>query len=294
METEIRPLSEFDYFAPDSLPGALELIKAHGDKADVLAGGTDLLVWMKKRTASPATIVDINRIRDLSFIEVRDDHLHIGALTRLNVIKESSMVQQKAPLLAEAIGFLASHPIRNRATIGGNLCSASPAADTAPPLLALNASVILESPEGKRAVALSEFFTGPGQTIRKRDEVLKELKIPCREGRWAFLKLGRRKGFTLSIASAAAFGVIRDGKFEDIDVAVGAVAPIPIRSQKIREALKGSQISMEGIEKASKLIQNEVNPITDVRASAAYRREMVSLLTKRVLKKVALGEEYSK
>lgn len=293
MEAEIRPLSEFDYFAPDSLPSALKLIKAHGDRANVLAGGTDLLVWMKKRTTSPTAIVDINRIRELSFIEMRDDHLHIGALTRLNVIKESSVVQQKAPLLAEAIGFLASYPIRNRATIGGNLCSASPAADTAPPLLALNASVILESPEGKRKVALSEFFTGPGQTIRRHDEVLRELKIPCREGRSAFLKLGRRKGFTLSIASAAAFGVIRDGKFEDIAVAVGAVAPIPIRSQKIREVLKGSQVSIEGIEKASKLIQDEVNPITDVRASAAYRREMVSLLTKRVLKKVALGEEYS-
>jgi len=229
----------------------------------------------------------------LSFIEVRDDHLHLGALTRLNVIKASPMVQQKAQLLADAIGSLASYPIRNRATIGGNLCSASPSADTAPPLLVLNASVILESPEGKRTVALSEFFTGPGQTIRKRDEVLRELKIPCREGRSAFLKLGRRKGFTLSIASAAAFGVIRDGKFEDIDVAVGAVAPTPIRSQKIKEALKGAQVGIEGIEKASKLLQDEVNPITDVRASAAYRREMVSLLTKRVLKKVAFGQEYS-
>ena len=248
---------------------------------------------MKKRIVPTPVIVDINRVSELSFIEVRDDQLHIGALTRLNMIKESSIVQQKAPLLAEAIGFLAAYPIRNRATIGGNLCSASPAADTAPPLLALDASVILESSEGKRTVALSEFFTGPGQTIRKRDEVLRELKIPCREGRSAFLKLGRRKGFTLSIASAAAFGVIRDGKFEDIDIAVGAVAPTPILSQKIKEALKGSQVSIERIEKASKLIQDEVNPITDVRASAAYRREMVSLLTKRVLKKVALGEEYS-
>jgi carbon-monoxide dehydrogenase medium subunit len=293
MEAEIRPLSEFDYFAPDSLPGALKLIKAHGDKANVLAGGTDLLVWMKKRTASPTAIVDISRIRDLSFIEVRDDHLHIGALTRLNVIRESYVVQQKAPLLAEAIGSLASYPIRNRATIGGNLCSASPAADTAPPLLALNASLILESSERERTVALSDFFAGPGQTTRRHDEVLRELKIPCREGRSAFLKLGRRKGFTLSIASAAAFGVITDGKFEDIDLAVGAVAPIPIRSKKIREALKGSQVSIEGIEKASRLIQDEVNPITDVRASAAYRREMVSLLTKRVLKKVSLGEKYS-
>jgi carbon-monoxide dehydrogenase medium subunit len=293
MEAEIRPISAYEYFAPDTLHGVLEFLKGSSDRVTLLAGGTDLLVWMKKQTVSTPVIVDINKISELSFIEMRDDQLHIGAMTRLNVIKGSSIVKQKAPLLAEAIGYLACYPIRNRATIGGNLSSASPAADTAPPLLALDASVILESLAGKRTVALSDFFTGPGQTTRKNDEVLRELIIPYREGRSAFLKLGRRKGFTLSIASAAAFGVIRDEKFEDINIAVGAVAPIPILSQKIKEALKGSQVSIEGIEKASRLIQDEVNPITDVRASAAYRREMVSLLTKRVLKKVALGEEYS-
>ena len=121
------------------------------------------------------------------------------------------------------------------------------------------------------------------------DELLRELKIPCKEGRSAFLKLGRRKGFTLSIASAAAFGRLRDGKFDDLKVAVGAVAPIPIRSRKVEDALKDTKATDEEIEKAADMIKEEVNPITDLRASAAYRREMASLLAKRTIKKIAMG-----
>jgi carbon-monoxide dehydrogenase medium subunit len=289
MEAEIRPLQKFEYFAPGSLGDVMALLKENADSATLLAGGTDLLVWMKNLKVSPGIIVDINGVPELSFVEMRDNYLHIGAATPLNVIKESQQVQQKTPLLAEAIGLLASYPIRNRATIGGTLCSASPAADTAPPLLALDASAILQGPDGERTIPLSEFFIGPGQTVKGPDELLRELKIPCREGRSAFLKLGRRKGFTLSIASAAAFGLVRDGKFDDIKVAVGAVAPIPIRSRKVEDALKNAEATDEGIEKAAEMIKEEVNPITDLRASAAYRREMASLLTKRAIKKIAIG-----
>ena len=291
MEADIRPLPKFECFAPDSLDDVLTLLKEHADGATLLAGGTDLLVWMKKAIVSPRVVVDINKVTVLSFIEMKKDHLHIGAATTLNSIKASQLVQQKTPLLAEAIGLLASYPIRNRATIGGNLCSASPAADTAPPLLALDASAILEGPEGERTVAFSEFFVGPGQTVKKANEILKEIKIPCREGRSAFLKLGRRKGFTLSIASAAAFGRVREGKFENVKVAVGAVAPIPIRCGKVEDALRNCKANQQKIEKASELVKEDVNPITDIRASAAYRREMASLLTKRVLKRIATGED---
>jgi len=294
MEVGIRPLSRFEYFAPQSLSSALDLLKEYGDGASLIAGGTDLIVWMKKHIVSPDVLIDINKISELSFIKVKGDFLHVGAATRLSSIKESPLVQEKAPLLAEAIGFLASHPIRNRATIGGNLCSASPAADSAPPLLALNASVILQSPDGERSLPISEFFAGPGQTAKMPDEVLRELQIPCKKGRSAFLKLGRRKGFTLSIASAATFGVIKNGRFEEIRLAVGAVAPIPIRIKKAEELLRSSEVSEDGIEKASKMICDEVNPITDLRASAAYRREMVGLLAKRVLKKVAIGGEQTR
>ena len=291
METEIRPLPRFEYFAPDSLRNIVALLKEYGEEAALLAGGTDLLSNIKRLSRSPNVIVDLNRVLALSFIEIKKDVLHIGAATVLNEIKKSPVVQERAPLLAEAIGVLASNPIRNRATIGGNLCNASPAADTAPPLLALDASLTLQGPDSERTVAISEFFRGPGQTVRRPDEVVKEVIIPFKKGRSTFLKLGRRKGFTLSIASVAAFGVIRDGNFEELRVALGAVAPTPVRCRKVEEALRGVAATEERIENAARLVNEEVNPITDVRASAAYRKEMSYVLTKRALKKIVMGEE---
>lgn len=291
MEAEYRPLPRFEYFVPSSLGEIVALLKEHHDGARLLAGGTDLLLNMKTRTVLPAVIIDLNRIAELSFMQVIGKNLHIGAMTRLNDVEGASIVREKIPLLAEAIRSLASRSIRNRATIGGNLCNASPAADSAPPLLALDASVKLQGPDGERIVALSDFFIGPGQSVRQADEVLTEVIVPCKQGSSAFVKLGRRKGFTLSIVSAAAFGMIRDGKFEDVRVALGAVAPTPMRSRKVEESLGGAQVKQEAIEKAAELVKEEVNPLTDVRASAAYRREMAAVVTKRVLERVAMGEE---
>lgn len=291
METEIRPLPKFEYFAPGSLSNIVALLQEYGEEAALLAGGTDLLSNIKRLSRSPNIIVDLNRVPALSFIEIKKDVLHIGAATVLNEIKKSPVVQERALVLAEAIGVLASNPIRNRATIGGNLCNASPAADTAPPLLALDASLTLQGPDSERTVAISEFFTGPGQTVRRADEIVKEVIIPFKRGRSTFLKLGRRKGFTLSIASVAAFGVITDGKFEDVRVALGAVAPMPVRCRKVEEALREVAANEENIEKAARLVKDEVNPITDVRASAEYRKEMSYVLTKRALKKIAMGED---
>ena len=291
METEIRPLPKFEYFAPDSLSNIVALLEEYGEEAALLAGGTDLLSNIKRLSRSPNIIVDLNTVSALSFIEIKKDALHIGAATVLNEIKKSPVVQERAPALAEAIGVLASNPIRNRATIGGNLCNASPAADTAPPLLVLDASLTLQGPDSERTVAISEFFTGPGQTVRRADEIVKEVIIPFKRGRSTFFKLGRRKGFTLSIASVAAFGVITDGKFEDVRVALGAVAPMPVRCRKVEEALREVAANEENIAKAARLVKDEVNPITDVRASAEYRKEMSYVLTKRALKKIAMGED---
>lgn len=289
MEAETRPLPKFDYFSPSSLAEAFTLLKDYQGRASLLAGGTDLLVKMKKRAALPVAIIDLNRIAELSFIEVADDHLHIGGLTRLAVISQSPVVKEKATALAEAINVLASAQIRHRATIGGNLCNASPAADTAPPLLALEASVKLKSADGERTVPLSQFFLGPEQTVTKADELVAAIIIPLQEGASTFIKLGRRKAFTLSIASAAAFARVNNGKFEEVRVALGAVAPTPIRGRKVEDALKGKSASEENIEKAAELVKQECRPISDIRASAEYRREMSYALTKRALKKVGRG-----
>lgn len=289
MEAEVRPLPKFDYFSPCALSEVFKLLKDYGDRARLLAGGTDLLARVKKRMVSPSVIIDLNKISGLSFIEFAGDHLHIGGLTRLAEVNKSPVVKERAPVLAEAIRVLASPSIRNRATIAGNLCNASPAADTAPSLLVLDASVKLQSADGERIVPLSQFFLGPGQTITRPDEILTEVVIPLLEGNSAFIKLGKRKAFTLSIASIAAFAQINNEKFEEVRVAFGAVAPTPIRGRKVEDALRGKDVNEENVKRAAELAKEEVNPITDVRASEEYRRQISYVLTKRVLKKVSLG-----
>lgn len=286
MEAEVRPLPKVEYMAPSSLKEACHLLKEYQNKARLLAGGTDLIPKMKKRAITAEIIIDLNRIPGLSGIEIRGDRLHIRGLTRLAEIKESPLVKEKAPALAQAIGLMASPPIRNRATIVGNLCTASPAADTAPPLLVLDALVKMESIRGERIVPLSEFFLGPEKTVKRPDEILTEVIIPVQEGNSAFMKLGRRKAFTLAVVSAAAFVRTRKGKFEEVRVALGAVAPIPMRGRKVEEALKGSEVNEQKIVQAAERVREEVSPITDVRASAEYRKDMSYVLTKRILEQV--------
>lgn len=286
MEAEVRPLPKMEYMAPSSLQEAFHLLKDYQSKARLLAGGTDLIPQMKKRAITAEIIIDLNRIPGLAGIEIRGDRLHIRGLTRLAEIKESPLVQEKAPVLAQAIGLMASPPIRNRATIVGNLCTASPAADTAPPLLVLDALVKMESIRGERIVPLSEFFLGPEKTVKRPDEILTEVIIPVQEGNSAFMKLGRRKAFTLAVVSAAAFARTRKGKFEEVRVALGAVAPIPMRGRKVEEALKGSEVNEQKIVQAAERVREEVSPITDVRASAEYRKDMSYVLTKRILEQV--------
>ena len=291
MEAEIRQLPRFDYFSPSTLGETFQLLKDYGDKAQLLAGGTDLLPQMKKRAVLPEVIIDLNNTSELSLIELVDGHLHIGGLVRLAEIGKSPIVREKAQALYEAISVLASPQIRDRATIAGNLCNASPAADTAPPLLVLSASVKLESADGERSVPLSEFFLGPGHTVAKPDEVLTKVIIPIQEGMSTFIKLGRSKAFTLSIVSSAVFARIDGSNFSEVRVALGAVGPTPARARQVEDALKGEKVSEENIKKAAALVKEDCCPITDVRASAEYRAEMSYVLTKRALNKVGVGEK---
>jgi carbon-monoxide dehydrogenase medium subunit len=297
MSEELRPLPAFEYAAPRSLAEAIALMKQHGGAAQLLSGGTDLLPRMRKRKCAPSVIVDLNRIPGLSFIEMRGNTLHVGAGTRLAELHESRIVKEKAGALAAALRVMASPGIRNRATIGGNLCNGSKCADTPPALLVLDASVTLRGPDGERIVPLSEFFTqrekpapGCSKTVVRADEIMTEVIIPCRQGSSTYLKLGRRKGSSIAIASVAAFAVITDEKFEDVRVAVSAVASAPIRGHRVESALTGMPVNEENIERASALIKEEIEPISDVRGSAAYRKEMASVLIRRALTKIAMGD----
>jgi carbon-monoxide dehydrogenase medium subunit len=297
MSEELRPLPAFEYAAPGSLAAAIVLMKQHGGAAQLLAGGTDLLPRMRRRKCAPTIVVDLNGIPGLSFIEMLGNDLHIGAGTRLTELHESRIVKEKAGALAAALRVMASPGIRNRATIGGNLCNGSKCADTPPALLVLDASVTLRGPDGERIVPLSEFFTqrgkpvpGCGKTVIRADEIMTEVIIPCRQGGSTYLKLGRRKGSSISIASVAAFAAITNGKFEDVRVAVSAIASAPVRGRKVETALKDMPASEENIERASALIKEEIEPISDVRGSASYRKEMASVLIRRALTRIATGE----
>jgi CO/xanthine dehydrogenase FAD-binding subunit len=294
MTAEIRPLPAFDYLTPSSLAEAIAALKAHDGAAKLLAGGTDLLLRMKKQKSAPRVIVDLNGIPELAFIELRASALHIGAGTRLASLHESRLVQENAPALAEAIRVMSPPAIRNRATIGGNLCNGSRCADTPAPLLALDAQLTLRGPAGERTVEAASFFTAPGngsdKTVTRSDEILTEVTIPIRRGGSAFVKLGRRRGSSTAIISAAVFAMITNRTFEEIRVAVSAFGSIPIRSRKVESALTGRSVDAETIATASGLIRDEIDPISDERASAAYRREMAPVVIRRALTRAAIGQ----
>lgn len=293
MSEELRPLPAFDYVAPRTLAQAVELLGQHGEAAKLLAGGTDLLPRMKKRKHAPRLLIDVSRLSELSFIEARDGVLRMGAGTTLSALRASSVVREQAEALADAVAIMASPGIRNRATLGGNLCNASRCADTPPPLLALDASVRLRSRAGERVVPLSEFFTirgaACGKTVLRADEIMTEVLVPWAAGRSTFSKLGRRKGSSVAIASAAVFARIAAGSFEEVRVAVGAIGSTPVRGLSIERLLKGARASEESIAGACAAIRDEINPLSDVRASSAYRREMVPLLIRRALTTITQG-----
>jgi carbon-monoxide dehydrogenase medium subunit len=272
------------YLKPRTLEEAIELLtKIRGSR--VLAGGTDLLVDLKTGRVSAEALVDIGAIRELRGVEDLGDRIRIGAATRLQEIVESDVVARELPLLRNAVESMGSWQIRNLATVGGNLCNASPAADTAPPLLAYEAELVIVGPRGTRVVPITKFFTGYRRTALEEGEILKEIVIGKRAwSGWSYIKLGRRSSFTLSIVSVAVLTSTRGGVLEDVRIALGSVAPTPIRAYRAEEYLRGREVSLEVLERAAEIAREEVSPIDDVRASAWYRREMVYRLTLDALK----------
>ncbi len=273
-------LPKFNYYRVTSLDEALKLVNELED-FKVIAGGTDLVMDLKIKRYTPKNIIDISRVKELDYIVDDGDKIRIGALTRLQEIVDSPIIREKAYVLAEAVNQMASWQIRNIATIGGNLCNASPAADTAPPLYVLNAELKLVSIEGERIVPVTKFFHGPRKTELKKNELLAEIIIPVEKDAGASaIKLGRRNAFTLSIVAVATLVKVSDSKFTDVRVALNAVAPTPVRAPSVEKALIGRDVSLEAVEEASKLVVNDIKPISDVRASADYRREMSIVLTR--------------
>jgi CO/xanthine dehydrogenase FAD-binding subunit len=286
----LRRLPEIECLFPKTIKEAISLLKRYNGKAKVFAGGTDLLPKMKRRELAPKYLIDLNGIPALRFIKYeKDKGLRIGAATTLNEILESFVVGKHYPILTEAVSQMASTQVRNIGTIGGNLCNAVPSADTAPPLIVLGAQLKLISLQKGRTVLVEDFFKGPDRTVLGHTELVSEIQIPPPPsgGHGTYLKHTLRREMDLAIVGVAVYLAL-DSKRQickDVKIALGAVAPIPLRARKAEETLRGKALDDDLIEGVAKMAAEEAKPIDDIRSSAEYRREMVWVLTKRAFKR---------
>ncbi|MEW6263115.1 MAG: xanthine dehydrogenase family protein subunit M [Thermodesulfobacteriota bacterium] len=280
-------LPKFELHFPTSLAEACGLLRELPGESRLLAGGTDLLVNMKRKLCAPDHVVALDRVPELAGID-RNGGLDLGARVTMAELAASPVLAGPFLALAEGAGKLGSPLIRNRATLGGNLAAARPAADTAPPLLVLGARVVLARKDGAREIPLDQFFRGPGRTIKDRDEVLTRILIPEPEAGSGsgYVKLGLRQTLEISIVNVAAgLTLAADGRtIKAAKVALGSVAPTPILSPGAEAALLGAPADEGAFDRAAAVAASDARPITDHRGSAEYRRLMVEVLTKRALK----------
>lgn len=280
------------YVAPSSLMQAAEYLRS--GEVTILAGGTDLMPQSQSgRLKIKRTLMNIHHVEELKGVALEDGAIRIGALATITEILQSKLAQKHLPILIEACDRFASDQIRNAATIGGNICNASPAGDTLVPLLALDAEVELASkPNGsltRRRLPLAEFFTGPGRTKCGAAELLTGVRIPLPPANHysRFFKFGTRPALDISTISIAIAGSLNKGALSNVRVAFGAVAPVPMRAPRTEQALEGKRLAAATIEAVANVARDEVTPIDDLRATAWYRKELIHNITKRMLAHVA-------
>jgi CO/xanthine dehydrogenase FAD-binding subunit len=280
-------MQAFELLRATSAQQAIEFLAAHGPAVKALAGGTDLMADYKSDTHGIKALVDISGAEDLKGISETEAGLRLGALTTHTEIMASPMIRDLFPALVDAAHSIGAVQTRNLGTIGGNLVTCVPSMDSGPVLVALEALVTIASTSGTRQIPLSDLFVGPRKTSLKYDEILLDIVIPKNNvGKpTAFLKFGLRKGQALALVNvAASFWVdAKANTFREATVALGAVAPKVIRSPAAEKYLAGKAISEEAMAEAGRLAATDAKPITDFRASADYRRELVAVLTRRAL-----------
>jgi carbon-monoxide dehydrogenase medium subunit len=276
-------VDNFDYFAPATLPEAIGLLEDHqGRAAKVLAGGTDLFLRMRHRVTTPGVVIDIKRIPELAVLSHADsDGLHIGAAVCHADVARHDAVRQSYGALAEAASWVGSRQTRHRGTVVGNLCNASPAADTAPALLAYRALLKIVGPLGPRDVPIERFFQGPGQTVLAPAEMVTAVVLPPLGAHgWGFLRR-TRTALDIALVSSCAVVTASNGTCQEVSIGLGAVAPTPIRARQAEDALRGQQPTEALTHTVGQLAAANCNPISDVRCSGDYRKSMVDVLTRR-------------
>lgn len=277
-----RTLKEFGYFDPQRIEDAVSILQKWDKRVVILAGGTDLLNQMKIRQIIPEFVLNIKNIRELEYIREHQG-LEIGPLTTITAIRESNLIKKEYFSLHDAAEWFGTPPIRNMATVGGNVCRSSPSSDMVAPLMALDAKLKLVGPGGERTVPIEEFALGTGENVLDR-EILTKISVPRPENPsgTAFRKL-KRSSADLAKVSCAVSIAIRDGTCEDIRIVLGAVAEKVLRARKAEEIIRGGKVTNATIEEAAKKASEEAQPITDVRSTAEYREQMIRVLVKRLI-----------
>ena len=286
-----------EYFEPKSIGDALSVLSKHGATAKVIAGGTDVMVDIKFKE-EPGALVNIKKIPSLSGIAESGGAIRIGALTTIREIETNALIREKLPVLWEAAHQFASLQIRDTATIGGNICRASPSGETLSPLLVLEAKAVMAFSSGEQSESFSKFFTGPGKSIVGEKGLLTEIEIPipAAGSQGAYLKHAVRGAMDIAMVGVAVMITPDAGKnsLADVRIGLGAVAPTPLRAPKTEALLKGKPLTAALLKEAGAMAASESSPIDDQRSSAENRRWIVEALTKRGLAqtwKAATGKE---
>jgi carbon-monoxide dehydrogenase medium subunit len=280
----------FDYVAPRTVEEAVDHLARHGADARVLAGGQSLVRLMNTRLATPAVIVDITRVAGLDGIAVENGSVRIGALARQRAAELSNVVRAEAPLFAEAGAHVAHASVRRRGTVVGSIAFADPSAELPAALLALDGEAVVTGPDGERTVAAADLFTGPFETSLREGELISAVRVPRRSGARAgaaWIEVARRQG-DLPVCGAGAVLTLDDaGAIASARVALCGVGPTPVRATDVEEALAGGRPTEEAITGAAERAARDLDPPSDPHGSAAYRRHLAVVMTRRSLRRAA-------
>ncbi len=277
-------MNGFDFISAANLADALAILSRHQQQACLVAGATNVINKINLGKIKDKVLVSLDHLDELRGIREEDGYIVIGAMTDMNTVAGSRLLKEKARVLWEAAQVFADPITRNRATIGGNIADASPAADAAPPLLALKAEVLIRSEAAARAVPIDQFFVFVGKTLLQPDEIITAVRFrPNAKG--AFIKIGLRNALAISVASAAAtLELDSQGKVVDCAIALGSVAPTPVRAYQAEKALIGQALTEDALARMKAAVPADISPIDDLRATAFYRQGVAATIVERAIK----------
>jgi CO/xanthine dehydrogenase FAD-binding subunit len=286
-------LRKFEYYAPQSLSEALAVFQEHGEGGRALAGGTDLMVQVREggKIPDPAYLVSLRRVPELRGIEFSEgEGLRIGAAATMAEIAQSPLIRERYSILADGASVVGSIQTMNMATVGGNVCNAAPSADTAPALLACEATAVIVGPGGEREVPLEEFWLGPNETKLRPGELLRELRLPTPPANTGsvYERHTPRKQMDVAVVGVGVLLTLSsNNRIDRARIALGAVAPTPIRARQAEAALEGNTASEPLFAQAAETAASEASPVSDIRGSAEFRRHLVRVMTERCLQEAA-------